>query len=135
MSTFTRPLSKSHAVVAGTATNMAGVTTPALAEAEAMSIVTAAKRSQSPRDVSTSVTALNEDQLRIGDIKDISRLEHPVPGLRFRRSGHKAGLAMRDGHTNKVSRKRTGHPARPGCQHHRQLLLAVHRQRPTHEAP
>ena len=65
-------------------------------------VVTASKRSQSIQDVSTSVSAFNEDDLQLGGIEDVSRLEHMVPGLRFGQSGHEVRLAMRGTRTNNV---------------------------------
>ena len=65
-------------------------------------VVTASKRSQSIQDVSTSVSAFNEDDLKLGGIEDVSRLEHMVPGLRFGQSGHEVRLAMRGTRTNNV---------------------------------
>ena len=65
-------------------------------------VVTAAKRSQSIQDVSTSVTAFSEDDLTLGGIEDVSRLEHMVPGLRFGQSGHEVRLAVRGTRTNNV---------------------------------
>ncbi len=65
-------------------------------------VVTAAKRSQSIQDVSTSVTAFSEDDLNLGGIEDVSRLEHMVPGLRFGQSGHEVRLAVRGTRTNNV---------------------------------
>lgn len=65
-------------------------------------VVTASKRSQSIQDVSTSVSAFSEDDLKLGGIEDVSRLEHMVPGLRFGQSGHEVRLAMRGTRTNNV---------------------------------
>lgn len=65
-------------------------------------VVTASKRSQSIQDVSTSVTAFTEEDLALGGIEDVSRLEHMVPGLRFGQSGHEVRLAMRGTRTNNV---------------------------------
>ena len=65
-------------------------------------VVTASKRSESIQDVSTSVTALSEEDLKLGGIEDISRLEHMVPGLRFGQSGHEVRLAVRGTRTNNV---------------------------------
>lgn len=65
-------------------------------------VVTASKRSQSIQDVSTSVTAFTEQDLALGGIEDVSRLEHMVPGLRFGQSGHEVRLAMRGTRTNNV---------------------------------
>ena len=65
-------------------------------------VVTASKRSQSIQDVSTSVTAFSEEDLQLGGIEDVSRLEHMVPGLRFGQSGHEVRLAVRGTRTNNV---------------------------------
>ncbi len=87
-------------------TSLIAIMPPALAQDDREEIeevvVTAQKRSQSLQDVSSSVTALDEDQLRLGGIEDITRLEHLVPGLRFGQSGHEARLAMRGTRTNNV---------------------------------
>ncbi len=65
-------------------------------------ITTATKREASVQDISVSVTALGEEQLRLGGIDDISRLEHLVPGMRFGQSGNEVRLAMRGTRTNNV---------------------------------
>ena len=65
-------------------------------------VVTASKRSESIQDVSTSVTAFSEEDLHLGGIEDVSRLEHMVPGMRFGQSGHEVRLAVRGTRTNNV---------------------------------
>ena len=65
-------------------------------------VVTASKRSESIQDVSTSVTAFSEEDLQLGGIEDVSRLEHMVPGMRFGQSGHEVRLAVRGTRTNNV---------------------------------
>lgn len=65
-------------------------------------VVTASKRAQSIQDVSTSVSAFSEDDLKLGGIEDVSRLEHMVPGMRFGQSGHEVRLAIRGTRTNNV---------------------------------
>lgn len=65
-------------------------------------VTTATKREASVQDISVSVTALGSEQLRLGGIDDISRLEHLVPGMRFGQSGNEVRLAMRGTRTNNV---------------------------------
>ncbi len=65
-------------------------------------MVTAAKREQSIQDLSMAVTALGEEDLRLGGIEDITRLEHLVPGMRMGQSGNEARIAMRGTRQNNV---------------------------------
>jgi outer membrane receptor protein involved in Fe transport len=65
-------------------------------------VTTATRREASVQDISIAVTALGEDQLKLGGITDISRLEHLVPGMRFGQSGSEARIAMRGTRTNNV---------------------------------
>lgn len=58
-------------------------------------IVTAEKREESLQDVSISVTALNEEALRLGGITDVSRLELLVPGLNYAFAGNDAKFNVR----------------------------------------
>ncbi|MEM7220674.1 MAG: TonB-dependent receptor [Pseudomonadota bacterium] len=58
-------------------------------------IVTAEKRSESIQDVSISVTALGEEQLDLGGIDDVSRLELLVPGLNYAFAGNDAKFNVR----------------------------------------
>jgi iron complex outermembrane receptor protein len=65
-------------------------------------VVTATKREASINDISVSVTALNEQDMRLGGIQDITRLEHLVPGMRMGQSGNEVRIAMRGTRTNAV---------------------------------
>ena len=64
--------------------------------------VTASKRAAGIQDVSIAVTALTGEQMRLGGIEDITRLEHLVPGMRMGQSGNEARLAFRGTRTNNV---------------------------------
>lgn len=64
--------------------------------------VTASKRAVGIQDVSIAVTALTGEQMRLGGIEDITRLEHLVPGMRMGQSGNEARLAFRGTRTNNV---------------------------------
>ena len=64
--------------------------------------VTATKREASIQDISIAVTAIGSEQMKLGGINDISRLEHLVPGMRFGQSGNEARIAMRGTRTNNV---------------------------------
>ena len=64
--------------------------------------VTATKREASIQDISIAVTALTGEQMRLGGIEDITRLEHLVPGMRMGQSGNEARLAFRGTRTNNV---------------------------------
>ena len=92
---------KLKAVAAGISLALAG---PTIAQEGILEeiIVTAAKRAQDIQDVSAAVTALGSEQLRMGGIEDLSRLEHLVPGLRFGQSGSEARPALRGTRTNNV---------------------------------
>ncbi|MEO1574950.1 MAG: TonB-dependent receptor plug domain-containing protein, partial [Pseudomonadota bacterium] len=57
--------------------------------------VTAERREESLRDVSVSVTALNEEALALGGITDVSRLELLVPGLNYSFAGNDAKFNVR----------------------------------------
>ena len=85
------------------ATVCLGLASPiVMSEAIEEIIVTANKREQSIQDVSSSVTAIGQDQMKRGGIQDISRLEHLVPGMRFGQSGNEVRLAVRGSRTNNV---------------------------------
>ena len=58
-------------------------------------VVTAEKREESLQDVSLSVTAFNEELLRLGGIDDVSRLEFLVPGLNYAFAGNDAKFNVR----------------------------------------
>ncbi|MEM6641188.1 MAG: TonB-dependent receptor, partial [Pseudomonadota bacterium] len=57
--------------------------------------VTAERREESLRDVSVSVTALDEELLQLGGISDVSRLELLVPGLNYAFVGNDAKFNVR----------------------------------------
>jgi iron complex outermembrane recepter protein len=58
-------------------------------------IVTAQRREESLQDVPVSITAITGEELRNADIRDITRLEQSVPGLRIGRSGPAGRPAIR----------------------------------------
>ncbi len=58
-------------------------------------VVTAEKREESLQDVSISVTAFNQEQLQLGGIDDVSRLELLVPGLNYAFAGNDAKFNVR----------------------------------------
>jgi len=58
-------------------------------------VVTAQRRAENLQDVPLSVTAITGEELRNADIRDITRLEQTVPGLRIARSGAAARPAIR----------------------------------------
>lgn len=58
-------------------------------------VVTAEKREESLQDVSISVTAFNAEQLALGGIDDVSRLELLVPGLNYAFAGNDAKFNVR----------------------------------------
>lgn len=58
-------------------------------------IVTAQRREENLQDVPLSITAISGDELRNADIRDITRLEQSVPGLRIGRSGPAGRPAIR----------------------------------------
>jgi len=72
---------------------------PASTEEEAVGIaeivVTAQRREENLQDVPLSITAISGEELRNADIRDITRLEQTVPGLRIGRSGPAARPAIR----------------------------------------
>ena len=71
-----------NAVSVAIATALAGGVQPAIAQDEPgieEITVTASRRAESIQDVSLSVTALSESDLKLGGIEDITRLEHLVP--------------------------------------------------------
>lgn len=96
-----KPNFRLSAIAAGVSLALTG---PAMAQDNLIEeiIVTAAKREQDIQDVSAAVTALGSEQLRMGGIEDLSRLEHLVPGLRFGQSGSEARPALRGSRTNNV---------------------------------
>ncbi len=66
-------------------------------------IVTAQRREENLQDIPLSVTAISGAQLRNADIRDITRLEQSVPGLRIARSGAAARPAIRGVYTEAIS--------------------------------
>lgn len=58
-------------------------------------VVTAEKREESIQDVSISVSAFNEEGLKLGGIDDVSRLELLVPGLNYAFAGNDAKFNVR----------------------------------------
>lgn len=58
-------------------------------------IVTAEKREENVQDVSLSVSAFNEESLKLGGIQDVSRLELVVPGVNFAFAGNDAKFNVR----------------------------------------
>lgn len=65
-------------------------------------IVTAQRREESLQDVPLSITALSGERLREADIRDVTRLEQSVPGLRIARSGPSARPAIRGIYTETI---------------------------------
>lgn len=65
-------------------------------------IVTAQRREESLQKVPLSITAINGADLRNADIRDITRLEQTVPGLRIARSGSAARPAIRGVYTEAI---------------------------------
>jgi outer membrane receptor protein involved in Fe transport len=49
-----------------------------------------------------SVTSLGHDDLLLGGVEDVSRLEFLVPGLRYGQTGHDVRLSMRGARTNSI---------------------------------
>lgn len=49
-----------------------------------------------------SVTRLSQEQINLGGVEDISRLEYLAPGLRYGQTGHDARLSMRGARTNSI---------------------------------
>ena len=58
-------------------------------------VVTAQRREERLQDVPLSITAISGEELRNADIRDITRLEQSVPGLRIGRSGPAGRPAIR----------------------------------------
>jgi iron complex outermembrane recepter protein len=65
-------------------------------------VVTAQRREESLQDVPLSVTAITGEELRNADLRDITRLEQAVPGLRVGRSGPAARPAIRGVYTEAI---------------------------------
>lgn len=66
-------------------------------------VVTAQRREESLQDVPLSITAITGEELRDNDIRDVTRLEQTVPGLRIARSGAAARPAIRGVYTEAIS--------------------------------
>jgi hypothetical protein len=58
-------------------------------------VVTAQRREERLQDVPLSITAISGEEIRNADVRDITRLEQVVPGLRFGRSGPAGRPAIR----------------------------------------
>ena len=58
-------------------------------------VVTAQRREENLQDVPLSITAISGEEIRNADIRDITRLEQAVPGLRVGRSGPAGRPAIR----------------------------------------
>jgi iron complex outermembrane receptor protein len=65
-------------------------------------VVTAQRRQERLQDVPLSVTAITGKELRNSDIRDVTRLEQVVPGLRIGRSGAAARPAIRGVYTEAI---------------------------------
>ena len=65
-------------------------------------VVTAQRREESVQKVPLSIVAISGEQLRNQDIRDITRLEQAVPGLRIARSGAAARPAIRGVYTEAI---------------------------------
>lgn len=66
-------------------------------------VVTAQRRSENLQRVPLSVTAITGKELRNADIRDITRLEQAVPGLRIGRSGAASRPAIRGVYTEAIA--------------------------------
>ena len=65
-------------------------------------VVTAQRRPEKLQDVPISVTAISGEDLRNADLRDVTRLEQAVPGLRIARSGSAARPAIRGVYTEVI---------------------------------
>ncbi len=65
-------------------------------------IVTAQRREESLQEVPLSIVAISGARLREADIRDVTRLEQSVPGLRIARSGPSARPAIRGVYTETI---------------------------------
>ncbi len=52
--------------------------------------------------VPAAITRLSVEELALGGVEDLSRLEYLVPGLRYGQTGHDARLSMRGARTNSI---------------------------------
>jgi len=53
-------------------------------------------------EVPASITSLGPEELMLGGVEDVSRLEYLAPGLRYGQTGHDVRLSMRGARTNTV---------------------------------
>jgi iron complex outermembrane receptor protein len=65
-------------------------------------VVTAQRREENLQDIPLSITAITGEELRNSDIRDITRLEQTVPGLRIARSGAASRPAIRGVYTEAI---------------------------------
>jgi iron complex outermembrane receptor protein len=65
-------------------------------------VVTAQRREENLQDVPLSITAISGKELRDNDVRDVTRLEQIVPGLRVGRSGAAARPAIRGVYTEAI---------------------------------
>jgi len=65
-------------------------------------VVTAQRREERLQNVPLSITAISGKELRNADIRDVTRLEQAVPGLRIARSGAAARPSIRGVYTEAV---------------------------------
>ncbi len=89
--TIPRPFTPLRAVFFGVCFLLAPIANAQIEEI----VVTAEKREESLQDVSISVTAFNEEALKLGGINDVSRLELLVPGLNYAFAGNDAKFNVR----------------------------------------
>ena len=91
--------------VAQSTTSPASTNTPEVQEAAGVPdiIVTAQRREERLQRVPLSITAIGGKELRNADIRDITRLEQSVPGLRIARSGAASRPAIRGVYTEAIS--------------------------------
>ena len=83
-------------------TQVVSAETAASDEGIADIVVTAQRREENLQDVPLSITAISGEELRENDIRDITRLEQVVPGLRIARSGAAARPAIRGTFTEAI---------------------------------
>jgi iron complex outermembrane receptor protein len=57
---------------------------------------------QSNAEVPASITSLGPEELMLGGVEDVSRLEFLAPGLRYGQTGHDVRLSMRGARTNSI---------------------------------
>ena len=63
--------------------------------ADTQSATESSRIADANRGVPTSVTSLGPEELALGGVEDLSRLEFLVPGLRYGQTGHDVRLSMR----------------------------------------